>query len=222
MEGQNQKRVRKNPIKFSISLNEEQKLAKEIILTNKITVLRGGAGSGKTLLSTNVALDLLFNEKYEKIILTRPVVTAGEEIGFLKGNINQKMDPFSAPIYDNMYRLYNREIIDKRIAEGVIEIIPLAFMRGRNFTNSIIIVDESQNITHKQMELLLGRMCTGSKMILTGDTAQIDLKEKKQSGFDFICKNFKDIKDFAVVTLLANHRDPIVEDILKVYNEHRD
>jgi len=157
----------------------------------------------------------------KKIIITRPLVTSGEDVGFLPGDIKSKTDPFTAPIMDACYRLYTKEKIDKEFQDGNIEVIPFAFMRGRNFSNCVVVVDEAQNITENQMELLLGRMCVGSKMIICGDAAQIDLKDKKQSGFDFICKHMKDVKDFTVISLKTNHRDPIVEDILKVYNDFR-
>lgn len=212
----------KSDIKFNVSLNSEQKEAKAMILENKITVLKGSAGSGKSLVAAQVALDLLFRNEVEKVILTRPAVTSGEDIGFLPGNVDSKLAPYTAAIYDNMFRLYNREKIEKEITEGKIEVIPLAFMRGRNLTNCCVVVDEGQNITHKQMELILGRICNGSKMIICGDTAQIDLKERKMSGFKFICDMFNSIPGFAVFTLKTNHRDPIVEEMLKVYSEHRD
>lgn len=212
----------KNDIKFQVSLNEEQKQAKAIILQSKITVLRGSAGSGKSMVAAQVALDLLFRREVEKVILTRPAVTSGEDIGFLPGSKDDKLAPYTAAIYDNMYRLYKKELIDKHIIDGNIEVIPLAFMRGRNLSNCCVVVDEGQNITHRQMELLLGRICEGSKMIICGDTAQIDLKDKKMSGFGFICNNLTSIPNFSVVTLKTNHRDPIVEDILKIYSDHRD
>jgi phosphate starvation-inducible PhoH-like protein len=215
------KRKPKGDIRFNVSLNEEQKEAKATILSNKITILRGMAGSGKTLLAINAGLDLYFKREVEKIIIARPLVTSGEDTGFLPGGIKEKTDPFTAPIFDNMYRIYNREKIDKEVTEGNIEVVPFAFMRGRNFSNSVVIVDEAQNITSTQMELLLGRMCLGSKMIICGDVSQIDLKEKTKSGFDFICKHMKDIPGFAVVTLKTNHRDPIVEEILKVYSDFK-
>jgi len=214
------KRRPKNDIKFQVQLNEEQKEAKLVILSNKITVLRGQAGSGKSLVAAQVALDLLFRKEVERVILTRPAVTSGEDIGYLPGSKDDKLAPYTAAIYDNMYRLYNREKIDKEVTEANIEVIPLAFMRGRNLSNCCVVVDESQNITHRQMELLLGRMCQGSKMIICGDTAQIDLKDKKLSGFNFICTNFKEVPGFAVVTLKTNHRDPIVEQILEIYKAH--
>jgi phosphate starvation-inducible PhoH-like protein len=217
-----QKRKPKNPIKFQVTLNEEQKQAKAIILENKITVLRGGAGSGKSMVAAQVALDLLFTHQVEKIILTRPAVTSGEELGFMPGDKDAKLAPYTAAIYDNMYRLYSKDKIDKELSEGRIEVIPVAFMRGRNLSNCCVVVDEGQNITHRQMELILGRLCEGSKMIICGDTAQVDLKDRKQSGFGFICNNLTAVARFAVVTLKTNHRDPIVEEILKIYADHRD
>ena len=219
---QPQKRKPKNPIKFQVTLNEEQKEAKAVILANKITVLKGGAGSGKSMVAAQVALDLLFSHQVEKIILTRPAVTSGEELGFMPGDKDAKLAPYTAAIYDNMYRLYSKEKIDKEIAEGHIEVIPVAFMRGRNLSNCCVVVDEGQNITHRQMELILGRLCEGSRMIICGDTAQVDLKDRKQSGFGFICNNLTSVKGFAVVTLKINHRDPIVEELLKIYADHRD
>jgi phosphate starvation-inducible PhoH-like protein len=216
------RRKPKNPIRFQVTLNEEQKVAKSIILQNKVTVLRGGAGSGKSMVAAQTALDLLFTHQVERVILTRPAISAGEELGFMPGDKDAKLAPYTAAIYDNMYRLYSKEKIDKEIVEGRIEVIPVAFMRGRNLTNCCVVVDEGQNISHRQMELILGRLCEGSTMIICGDTAQIDLKDKKMSGFGFICNNLTNLKGFSVVTLKTNHRDPIVEDILKVYMDHRD
>lgn len=216
------KKKPKNPIKFNIVLNEEQKEAKKHILEDTIIVLKGMAGSGKSMVAAQVALDLLFKKEIEKIVITRPTVTSGEDVGFLPGGIDDKLAPFTAPVYDNMYRIYNKEKIDKCLQEGLIEVIPLAFMRGRNLSNCCVVVDEAQNITHRQMELLLGRLCNGSKMIICGDSAQIDLKDKKTSGFDFICKNLKDVPGFSVITLKTNHRHPIVENIVNIYHEYRD
>ena len=146
-----EKRIVKNPIKFKLQLNDEQKEAKAKILENTLTLLAGKAGSGKTLLACQVALDGLMRRQYDKIIITRPTVSK-EEIGFLPGDLREKMDPWIQPIYQNMYALYNKEKIEKFIEEGKIEIVPLAFMRGRTFLNSCIIVDEAQNVTHEQME----------------------------------------------------------------------
>ena len=215
------KRKPKGPIKFAIQLNEEQKRAKEQILYNTVTVLKGKAGSGKSLLAANIALDLLFNKEIEKIIISRPTVVAGQDIGFLPGDVNEKLAPFTAPVYENMHRLYNKEKIEKCIADGEIEIVPVSFMRGRNFTNCLVVIDEAQNLTDTQMELLLTRICHGSKMVFCGDGAQIDLKDRKSSGFDVVCKHMKDVPGFEVITLEKNHRHEIVEYILDIYKNLR-
>jgi phosphate starvation-inducible PhoH-like protein len=215
------KRKPKGPIKFNIQLNEEQKSAKSRILSNTITILRGKAGSGKSLLAANVALDLLFSREIEKIIITRPTVVAGQDIGFLPGDVNEKLAPFTAPVYENMHRLYSKEKIEKCISDGEIEIVPVSFMRGRNFTDCLVVVDEAQNLTDNQTELLLTRICHGSKMIFCGDAAQVDLRDKKSSGFDVVCKHMKEVPGFEVVTLEKNHRHPIVDDILEVYKSFR-
>jgi phosphate starvation-inducible PhoH-like protein len=215
------KRKPKNPIKFQISLNDEQKRAKGIILDNPITVLKGMAGSGKTLVACQVALDMLFNREIDKIIITRPTVSK-EDIGFLPGDIKEKMDPWLAPIYHNLYGLYNKEKIDKEIEFGNIEIVPFAFVRGRTFVNSFIIVDEAQNVTHSQMEAILGRLGKDSKMVVCGDVAQIDLKDKKTSGFSFLSRIEEHVKGFKVFVLLQNHRHEIVAPILEVYKTFSD
>lgn len=214
-----QKRVPKGEIKFNIQLNEEQKEGKATILRSTISVVKGQAGSGKSLLAAQVALDLLYRREIEKIIITRPTVEAAAPIGFLPGDITTKLGPFTAPVFDNMFRLDSKEKIEHLVSNGLIEILPLGFMRGRNFSNAIVLVDESQNITHSQMNLVLGRLCIGSKMILCGDNSQIDLKLKTESGFDFICKHFNQVDGFSVITLKTNHRHPIVEEVLKIYNE---
>jgi phosphate starvation-inducible PhoH-like protein len=214
------KRKPKTPIHFQLTLNEEQKIAKAKILDSTITVLTGGAGSGKTLLACQIALDQLFNKEIEKIIIARPVITSGEELGFLPGDIKEKMDPFMAPIYENMHRLYSKEKIEKYVADGLIEIIPFAFMRGRNITNALVIIDEAQNVTDKQMELVITRLCIGSKMIIVGDVQQTDLKDRKMSGLYFLNKAIAGhVPGTASVHLKTNHRHEIVEPILTIYKE---
>ena len=215
------KRRPKNPIKFNLQLNEEQKQAKALIVDNPVIVLKGMAGSGKTLVAVQAALDMLFNKEVEKIIITRPTVSK-EEIGFLPGDLREKMDPWLAPIYHNLYMLYGKEKIDKEIEYGNIEIVPFAFMRGRTFVNSFVVVDEAQNVTHEQMETVLGRLGKGSKMVVCGDIAQIDLKFKKDSGFSFLARIEEHVEGFKVFALKQNHRHEIVSPILKVYQDFRD
>jgi len=213
-----EKRIVKNPIKFKIPLNEEQKNAKDEILKNTLTILAGRAGSGKTLLACQIALDGLLRRHYTKIIITRPTVSK-EEIGFLPGDLREKMDPWIQPIYQNMYALYDKEKVEKLIADGAIEIVPLAFMRGRTFLDSCIIVDEAQNVTHEQMEMIATRIGLRSKMIVCGDDHQVDLKSRRDSGFRFLYTAARKVKNMAAITLKQNHRDPIVDDLLEIYEE---
>jgi len=214
-----EKKVVKNPIKFKVNLNEEQKEAKQKILDNTITLLAGQAGSGKTLLACQVALDGLLRKIYEKIIITRPTVSK-EEIGFLPGDLREKMDPWVQPIYQNLYILYDKEKVAKLIEEGKIEIVPVSFMRGRTFVDSCVIVDEAQNVTHEQMEMIVTRLGLRSKMIVCGDTHQIDLKKKGDSGFKFLYTASKKIKNLEALTLTSNHRNEIVEDLRDYYAEN--
>jgi len=215
------KRKPKNPIKFNIQLNDEQKEAKAHILEVPITVLRGGAGSGKTLVACQVALDLLFRNEIEKIVITRPTVSK-EEIGFLPGDIREKMDPWLAPIYHNLFMLYKKEAIENEVENGRIEIVPFSFIRGRTFVRSLVIVDEAQNVTHTQMEAVISRLGVGSKMVICGDLAQIDLKDRRDTGFSFLNRVEEQVKGFRIVTLTTNHRHEIVSPILEVYKTFRD
>jgi phosphate starvation-inducible PhoH-like protein len=216
------KRKPKNPIKFKLQLNEEQKVAKSIMLDNAVTVVTGAAGSGKTLLATAVGLDLLFRKEIEKLIITRPAVLAGEDLGFLPGDIAEKMDPWLQPIYQNFYNLYDKAKVDKEIAEGNIQILPLGYVRGLTFTNTFLIADEVQNLTHDQTEALLGRLGHGSKMVLCGDIAQIDLRDKKASGLSFLRRVEEQVDGFNFVCLKNNHRHSIVQNILDVYKMFAD
>lgn len=215
------KRRPKGPIKFNVTLNEEQKKAKALILGSPITVLKGMAGSGKTLVATQVGLDLLFRKEVDKIIITRPTVSK-ESIGFLPGDIREKMDPWLAPIYHNLYMLYNKDKVDKELEKGTIEIVPFAFMRGRTFVDSFVIVDEAQNVTHSQMETVIGRLGVNSKMVICGDIAQIDLKDKRETGFSFLSRIEEQVEGFVTHSLQQNHRHNIVAPILKVYKTFRD
>jgi phosphate starvation-inducible PhoH-like protein len=213
-----EKRKPKTPIKFKIQLNEEQKQAKAKILNSTVTLLAGSAGSGKTLLACQIGLEKLFMREVDKVIITRPTVSK-EEIGFLPGDLREKMDPWVQPIYQNMYLLYDKEKVEKYISDGFIEIVPVSFMRGRTFVNSIVIVDEAQNVTHEQMEMIVTRIGKGSKMIICGDDNQVDLKQKRDSGFKFLYSASKKIKNLEAISLKQNHRDPIVEDLINLYND---
>lgn len=215
-----EKRRPKNPIKFKVNLNDEQKEAKRFILENPVTVLQGAAGSGKTLVAVQAGLDQVFKREADKIIITRPTV-AKEDIGFLPGDIKEKMDPWLAPIYHNLYLLYDKVKIDKMVEDGEIEIVPFAFMRGRTFTDAVIVLDEAQNVTQNQMEMMIGRLGKGSRLVICGDQAQIDLHKKTDSGFGFLKTLEAQVEGVKIFTLKTNHRHEIVEPILKVYENYR-
>jgi phosphate starvation-inducible PhoH-like protein len=208
----------KNKIQFNMSLNAEQKETKAKILQDTISVLIGKAGSGKTLLATQIALEALFYREVERVIITRPTVS-NEDIGFLPGSMKEKMDPWLSPIQANMIMLTNKAKIEKLMSEDTIEISPISFLRGRTFVNSFVIVDESQNVTKTQMEMILSRLGVNSKMILTGDSSQTDLKNKKDSGLPYLLEMSDSINGLGVYELKTNHRHPIVEEILKQFED---
>lgn len=216
MEQQPKKKL-KGSITYKIELNEEQRAAKVTINDNKITVLTGMAGSGKSLVAIQVALDLLFRKEVDHIVLSRPAVTAGEEVGILPGSMEQKLAPYVAPLVEALYSVSGREKVDQLIHEGIIEVIPVGLMRGRNL-KGVTVIDEAQNITDKQTKLILTRLCKGAKLIFCGDTDQIDLKDDNLSGFNFL-KTLNKIDNFEVIELKTNHRDDIVADVLKAYEQ---
>jgi phosphate starvation-inducible PhoH-like protein len=213
---QTEKQRKRGPIRFQIQLNEEQKEAKDKIMNNAVTILSGKAGSGKTLVACQAALDMLFRKEVRQIIVTRPTVSK-EEIGFLPGDLREKMEPWMQPIYSNFYQLYNRDKIDEILKNGQVEIVPLAFMRGRTFLDSFVIVDEAQNCTNEQMEMIVSRLGIRSKMVICGDTQQVDLKHKQESGFKFLLSLSKRVKQVDSMNLITNHRHPVVDALLDEY-----
>ena len=191
----------------------------------KLVIVNGPAGTGKTLFACISAIELLKNNNIDKIILTRPLVSVEEEIGFLPGNINEKMDPWTKPIIDIFSEYYKKPEIDQMIYNNVVEIIPLGFMRGRTFKNSYIIADEMQNSTPNQMKMITTRIGENSKMIITGDLNQSDLKEK--NGLDDLIKkyetysNMNEIEDLIKFIKLENtdiERSQIVKTIMNIYS----
>jgi len=213
---------REKNIRFQITLNEEQKQAKSVILQNSITYIAGKAGSGKTLVSCQVALDLFFKKQVKHIIITRPAVEAGEKLGFLPGGLEEKLDPYVQAIYQNFYSLYKKDKIDGMIKEGSIQIKPFAYMRGSTFCEAVIIVDEVQNTTESQVKMVLERLGKGSKMMLCGDINQIDLGKGITTGIKFLdFLQEKELKNYTKIILKTNHRDPIVEEILNLYESFK-
>jgi len=208
--------------KFGIQLNDEQKEAKNIILANTISVLHGKAGSGKTLLACQIALDGLMKKEFTKIVVTRPTVSK-EDIGFLPGTVRDKMDVWLQPIYQNFYLLLGKDkryLVEQWLNDGTLEIVPVSFMRGLTFLDACVIVDEAQNITDEQMEMIVTRIGLRSKMIICGDVSQVDLKHRTDSGFKFMCKCAEKIPDMVNIELKENHRHEIVEYLIEAYAEH--
>ena len=214
----NGKKNNKKGYRFLLSLNEEQKLAKAQILENDVSIILGKAGSGKTLLACQIALHGILEKRYTKIIITRPTISK-EDLGHLPGNMEEKMAPWVAPIYGNMYQLLRKERVDKMISDGVIEIVPVSYMRGRTFLDSCVIVDECQNLDHEQTLMILQRIGLNSRMMFCGDSLQVDLKKSSDSGLKFL-SSVKTVNGLHTIELLENHRHPILDDILNVYKKY--
>ena len=180
----------------------------------------GPAGTGKTFLAVACAVSALEKERVSRIVLTRPAVEAGENLGFLPGDLTQKIDPYLRPLYDALYALLGSAKISKLISEGTIEIAPLAFMRGRTLNDSFVILDEGQNTTKEQMKMFLTRIGFGSKAVITGDITQVDLPRKHHSGLRHAIRLFRDIDpiQFTFFTAQDVVRHPIVQKIIEAYN----
>ena len=207
----------KGNVKFSITLSEEQKLAKAEILNHPYNFLVGKAGSGKTLLAVQVALDLFFKRQYNKIIITRPTV-ATQDDGFLPGSEADKMEPWLVPIKSNMRKVYNKpDVLEKMESNEQIELISLAHFRGRTFDNAVVIIDEFQNLTRSQLAMAIGRLGKDSKMIFCGDSYQIDLKDKNYSAYHDMAK-LTDSKYVFKVVLEDSHRHKAIDDLLELLN----
>lgn len=215
-----EKRIPKGDISFKLSLSDEQKNAKSIILDHTISVLSGVAGTSKTFLTCQIALDRFFKREYNRITIMRPMVgTEDNKMGALPGTLEEKTEPWMVPIKENMYSLYDKEKIDKMFDEGDIRMLPLQFCQGLTFTNEIVIIDESQNSTAQQFEMILTRLGKDSKMIFTGDPNQIQLKQKSHSGLQRLIDISNDINTLVHVKLTENYRDPIVREIIEKYNK---
>ena len=209
----------KGKVKFNITLSDEQKEAKSNILSHPYNFVLGKAGSGKTLLAVQVALDMYFTRKVNKIVITRPSVST-EDNGFLPGSLEEKMEPWLVPIRSNMRKVYNKPpILEKMEKDDTIELVSLAHFRGRTFENAVVIVDEFQNLTKPQLGMVLGRLGKDSTMILTGDPQQIDLKFTNDSAIHDVPK-IKDSTHVHSVALQDNHRHEALNEVLKMLYEY--
>ncbi len=211
----------KTPKKSVIPRSEKQKDYVRALKESDIIISAGPAGTGKTFLAVAVALTMLLDKKIERIILSRPAVEAGERLGFLPGDMREKVDPYLRPLYDSLYDLLDFEKIQKKIEVGDIEIAPLAFMRGRTLKNSFAILDEAQNATDTQIKMFLTRIGENSKIVINGDPSQIDLPNKSLSGLSRSKKLLGHLKEISVLDF--DHKDvvrhPLVSKIVKAYSD---
>jgi len=218
---QNIEYIIKTPKKSVIPRSERQKNYVRALKESDVVISTGPAGTGKTFLAVAVALTMLLEKKIERIILSRPAVEAGERLGFLPGDMRDKVDPYLRPLYDSLYDLLDYEKIQKKIEIGDIEIAPLAFMRGRTLKNSFAILDEAQNATDTQIKMFLTRIGENSKIVINGDPSQIDLPNKNLSGLNKSKKLLGHLKEISVVDFdhLDVVRHPLVSKIVKAYSD---
>ena len=213
------KQLIRTPRKSVIARSEKQSEYINALKENEIVMSLGPAGTGKSFLAVSVAVTLLMEKKIERVILSRPAVEAGEKLGFLPGDMKEKVDPYLRPLYDALYELFGADKIDKKIESGEIEIAPLAFMRGRTLKNCFAILDEAQNATETQIKMFLTRIGENSKLVVNGDPSQIDLINKFQSGLIKSKKILKDIKEIKIIEF--DHKDvvrhPLVSKIISAY-----
>ena len=220
--GKNIEYIIKTPKKSVIPRSEKQKIYVRALKESEIIISAGPAGTGKTFLAVAVALTMLLDKKIERIILSRPAVEAGERLGFLPGDMREKVDPYLRPLYDSLYDLLDFEKIQKKIEVGDIEIAPLAFMRGRTLKNSFAILDEAQNATDTQIKMFLTRIGENSKIVVNGDPSQIDLPNKNMSGLVRSKELLGHLNEISAVDF--DHSDvvrhPLVSKIVKAYSNN--
>ena len=216
--------VIKTPRRSIIARSKKQSDYLKALQSENIVMSLGPAGTGKSYLAVSVAVTMLMEKKIDRVILSRPAVEAGERLGFLPGDMKEKVDPYLRPLYDALYDLFGFEQIQRKIDNGSIEIAPLAFMRGRTLKNSFAILDEAQNATLTQIKMFLTRIGENSKLVVNGDPSQIDLINKSHSGLIKSKKILKDIKEIKVIEF--DHKDvvrhPLVSKIIQAYQKNFD
>jgi phosphate starvation-inducible protein PhoH and related proteins len=213
------KQLIKTPRKSVIARSEKQSDYIKALKENDIVIALGPAGTGKSFLAVSVAVTLLMEKKIERVILSRPAVEAGEKLGFLPGDMKEKVDPYLRPLYDALYELFGSDKIDKKIETGEIEIAPLAFMRGRTLKNCFAILDEAQNATETQIKMFLTRIGENSKLVVNGDPSQVDLINKTNSGLIKSKNLLKGLDEIKIIEFDHNDvvRHPLVSKIIRAY-----
>ena len=214
--------VIKTPKRSVIPRSKKQKEYVKALKTNQIIMSLGPAGTGKTYLAVAAALSMLLEKKVERIILSRPAVEAGEKLGFLPGDIKEKIDPYLRPLYDSLHDMFDYDKIQRKIESGEIEIAPLAFMRGRTLKNCFAILDEAQNATQTQIKMFLTRIGENSKLVVNGDPSQIDLPNKNHSGLVRSQNILKGIREISIINFDQNDviRHPLVTKIVEAYQKN--
>ena len=214
--------VIKTPKRSVIPRSKKQKEYVRALKTNQIIMSLGPAGTGKTYLAVAVALSMLLEKKVERIILSRPAVEAGEKLGFLPGDMKEKIDPYLRPLYDSLHDMFDYDKIQRKMETGEIEIAPLAFMRGRTLKNCFAILDEAQNATQTQIKMFLTRIGENSKLVVNGDPSQIDLPNKSQSGLVQSKNILEGIKEISIINFDHNDviRHPLVTKIVEAYKKN--
>ena len=215
------RKKRKSPVGLDIQLNEEQKEAKSTILQHDVSIITGKAGTGKSLLCAHTSMDLFLNHGYKKIIIARPYVI-DEDWGHVPGDIKEKFAGIMAAIYENFQRVYGKTAdkkkkLEKYLEDLDIELVPIGYMKGRTFMDSVILIEEAEDVTPKQMKLILTRLGKGSKILINGDLAQTSVKGR--SGLENLFRAEPHIERMCHVSLETNHRASIVSDILKYFEE---
>ena len=215
------KQLIKTPKKSVIARSEKQSDYIKALKENDIIMSLGPAGTGKSFLAVSVAITLLMEKKIDRVILSRPAVEAGEKLGFLPGDMKEKVDPYLRPLYDALYELFGADKIEKKIETGEIEIAPLAFMRGRTLKNCYAILDEAQNATETQIKMFLTRIGENSKLVVNGDPSQVDLINKKDSGLIKSKNILKNLEEIKIIEFDHNDvvRHPLVSKIIKAYQK---
>ncbi len=215
------KQLIKTPKKSVIARSEKQSDYIKALKENDITMSLGPAGTGKSFLAVSVGVTMLMEKKIDRVILSRPAVEAGEKLGFLPGDMKEKVDPYLRPLYDALYELFGSDKIDKKIESGEIEIAPLAFMRGRTLKNCFAILDEAQNATETQIKMFLTRIGENSKLVVNGDPSQIDLINKSQSGLIKSKNILKHLNEIKIIEFDHNDvvRHPLVSKIISAYQK---
>jgi phosphate starvation-inducible PhoH-like protein len=206
-------RERKNDIKYKITLNEEQKEAKRMILENQIVVITGRAGCGKSLVSAQCALDFLFKKQVEQILVTRAAVEVGHSLGFLPGSLNEKFDPYLEAFQENLIKCYDKVKVEELISSKKVNALPVQFIRGKT-VDDVLVVEEAQNLTKAEMLAIITRLGKNGKIIINGDLEQTDIRGTGDNGLSYVIGLSKKIPEIQYIKLKHNHRSDLVGKIL--------